>query len=195
MPVTLDRSRGPTGRCRRQTTAQQFPPELAAVPASRGFVRRHVPDPEFRDDAMLLTSELAANAVQHAGTPFAVTVVTGPDILRVEVSDDSCQAPTVLCPPDGAERGRGLQIVRRVAARWGVDIRVSGKAVWFELGSGQSDLDLPRTEDGSRTEDDSQTGDGSRTRDEGVSRTGRAAHGPTGHDQRQRPSSPQPSGS
>lgn len=189
MPVTLDRSRGPTDRCRRQTTAQQFPPELAAVPASRGFVRRHVPDPEFSDDAMLLTSELAANAVEHAGTPFAVTVITGPDILRVEVSDESCQAPTMLCPPDGAERGRGLQIVGRVAARWGVDIKLSGKAVWFELGHGASDLDLHRTRDGSRTEV------GSRTRDEGGSRTSRASHSPNGHDHRRRPPSPQPSGS
>lgn len=175
MPVTLDRSRGPTDRCRRQTAAQQFPPELAAVPASRRFVCRHVPDPEFRDDAMLLTSELAANAVEHAGTPFAVTVVTGPDILRVEVSDESCQAPTMLRPPDGAERGRGLQIVGRVAARWGVDIGVSGKAIWFELRPGQSDLDLHRTDGGSRTES--------------------AAHGPIGHDHRQRPPSPQPTGS
>lgn len=140
MPVTLDRDPGRTGQRRRKAVAQRFPAELAAVPASRRFVRHQVTSSDLCDDAMLLTSELAANAVEHARTPFDVTVVTGQRSLRIEVADDSRRTPTVLSVPADAQRGRGLQIVRQIADRWGVDIRGSGKAVWFELGTDDPDL-------------------------------------------------------
>lgn len=95
--------------------------------------------------AALLVSELASNAVQHAGKgqPDA-TISTAArlcdGILRVDVMDaacDACSMPQIpSMPADVAiqrERGRGLLLVETLARRWGCDRHVSHKSVWFEL--------------------------------------------------------------
>lgn len=85
------------------------------------------------DDAALLVSELATNAVIHAGTPFRVAVRRRDDRLRVEVADGSRAVARRQRFSTTSGTGRGLALVDDVADRWGVDGRDDGKTVWFEL--------------------------------------------------------------
>ncbi|MFI9366087.1 ATP-binding protein [Kitasatospora sp. NPDC053057] len=86
------------------------------------------------DDVQLILSEVLTNAVRHgAGRQVAVSYHLDAARLRVEVRD---QGDAIPCPrsADGeAEDGRGLMIVQGLASRWGVNDRVIGKAVWFEI--------------------------------------------------------------
>ncbi len=102
------------------------------------------------DDAVIVASELAANAIRH-GTPVAMDSV---EETRVELTwcyqpsrlicivTDSSIKPPALAPADlDAESGHGLQIVDALAIAWGwtlLDARE--KAVWAALrlpGSGR----------------------------------------------------------
>ncbi len=112
----------------------RFPALPAGVSDARAFVRRSVGDPRLVDDALLLVSELASNVVQHARTPYEVSVEHTASGVRVAVRD-GCRRParTTRAPVD-APGGRGLRIVASLASRWGVERRrVGGKSVWFEL--------------------------------------------------------------
>lgn len=134
MPVSLQpRPADADGEWR--VASARFPAVPAAVPEARRFVRRHVADPTLLDRALLLVSELATNAVEHAGTAFEVTVVTGRDSVRIEVADGSSRPPAVRYPAVDAERGRGMRIVEGLATQWGVGGRpgADGKVVWCEL--------------------------------------------------------------
>lgn len=134
MTVTSQPRPGDRQGAWRVATAR-FPAVPAAVPQTRRFVHRHVDDPALIERAMLLVSELATNALEHTGSAFEVTVVTGSDRVRVEVIDDSNRPPMVTYRPVEAEHGRGLRIVEGLAEEWGVASRPSGdgKVVWFEL--------------------------------------------------------------
>jgi anti-sigma regulatory factor (Ser/Thr protein kinase) len=114
----------------------------ASVSAARRFVRRLVEDAApvddaLLDDAILVTSEVVANAVLHAGGPIGLEVEVDPGPparVRVAVSDESPVAPTIREYGAGASTGRGLALVARLARRWGVDPNEpTGKVVWAEL--------------------------------------------------------------
>ena len=85
------------------------------------------------DDAVLLTSELVANAVEHAAGMVAVLALVLDESLVVAVRDDCDDLPSPAAPPYYSERGRGLQVVEEVAGDWGVNRQSSGKTVWFRL--------------------------------------------------------------
>jgi anti-sigma regulatory factor (Ser/Thr protein kinase) len=81
---------------------------------------------EFTEDAGVITSELVANAVQHAcedGTRTIGVILThagAPATVTVAVSDSSPQVPVRRETPAGSEQqGRGLQIVEALSAHWG----------------------------------------------------------------------------
>jgi anti-sigma regulatory factor (Ser/Thr protein kinase) len=90
--------------------------------------------PQLTDDAVLLVSELAANAVQHAGAhSFGLRIRRRRGWVRVEVRDPSRALPCLL-PIRGLETsGHGLFLVNAMADRWGVDLLPRGKSTWFEL--------------------------------------------------------------
>lgn len=96
--------------------------------------------PETTDIAVLLVSELLANACLHARAPrdrhIAARCVLGDKGLRVEVSDagDSVLPVPREAGPDD-ESGRGLALVAALASRWGAHPRRYGigKTVWFEF--------------------------------------------------------------
>ncbi|MBQ0986926.1 ATP-binding protein [Streptomyces sp. F63] len=90
----------------------------------------------------LIAAELAANAVRHGRVPgrdFAVRLSRTADVLRIEVSDTRTERPVPTDEPElpspGAESGRGLFLVSRLAVRWAVTPRRDGpgKTVWAEL--------------------------------------------------------------
>ncbi|RZT84971.1 anti-sigma regulatory factor (Ser/Thr protein kinase) [Pseudonocardia sediminis] len=112
------------------------------VPGSCGLVRRDVTaflsemhlDVETVESAVLVANELASNAIEHARTPFRIAVSLLADRLRIEVTDGSREQP-VLRPHDpGAMRGRGLQMVDRLATVWSYEIGPEGKTVVAEMG-------------------------------------------------------------
>jgi anti-sigma regulatory factor (Ser/Thr protein kinase) len=88
------------------------------------------------DDVTLVVSELASNAVIHAGSPFTVSVQSRGSLLRIAVRDT---APALA----GANGNRGLlvrtshglAVVQALATQWGVEGSVdgAGKIVWAEL--------------------------------------------------------------
>jgi serine/threonine-protein kinase RsbW len=119
---------------------QGFPGEAASIGEVRHFVGGLLTGWPCADDARLVASELATNAVQHTasgeGRGFAVVVAIGPDRVRVAVKDAGApQSPIMLA--DAAERtdvnGRGLFIVAALAKEWGVDEAAVGRTVWAEF--------------------------------------------------------------
>ena len=79
----------------------------------------------------LMVSELVTNAVRHATRPVTLSLVRT-SRLRCEVGDDSALLPRRRRAAPDEERGRGLQIVARLADRWGATRLGAGKVVWFE---------------------------------------------------------------
>jgi anti-sigma regulatory factor (Ser/Thr protein kinase) len=94
---------------------------------------------EFTEDAEFITSELVANAVQHAcedgtGTIGVILTHAGtPAAVTVAVSDSSPQVPVRRDTPAGSEQGRGLQIVEALSAHWGWRCGGGGKVVFAVL--------------------------------------------------------------
>jgi anti-sigma regulatory factor (Ser/Thr protein kinase) len=115
-------------------SVRRFPCQPGAVAEARSFVRDALSGQplEVTDAAELLTSELTANCVRHAGTDFELTIEADSKI-RIEVVDSGPGQPKLLSPPHTAATGRGLQIVDKLADEWGITPRNSGKAVWFTL--------------------------------------------------------------
>ena len=99
------------------------------------------------EDAVVIASELATNAIVH-GTPTAARdAANDPERARVELSwwlqasrlicvvtDQAGTPPAVAAQDPEAESGHGLQIVGALAAAWGWTILGTGeKAVWAAL--------------------------------------------------------------
>jgi anti-sigma regulatory factor (Ser/Thr protein kinase) len=113
---------------------------LAAAGAARAVVEDairawHVP--VDTDVAILLASELVANAVTHAtpaaGTFVLLTIACGAAALRVDVHDGSGDLPVLDEVCAEAETGRGLLLVTTLSAEWGFYRTPAGKAVYFTL--------------------------------------------------------------
>ena len=117
----------------------RLPGDPSAVPAARRFAGQaaadYGADPECIDTTKLLVTEVATNAVLHAGSPIRLTVTNDAhDSLRVEVRDDDPTPPPLPEVPDpDATSGRGLWLVSALARRWGVNRNTKGKTVWFEV--------------------------------------------------------------
>ena len=82
---------------------------------------------------LVLTSELATNAVLHARTPFEVSVTVTDEAVLVCVGDGMDGHPRSPVQSEGRENGRGIVLVRALADEWGVQPGdgPGGKAVWF----------------------------------------------------------------
>jgi len=107
-----------------------------------GFLTIHQASPQVIDDALIVLSEMIANAVSHGspdpeGTMEISWAING-DLLELSVMDAGEGAS--LKPIDFDEdslSGRGLSIIRRVADRWWVDLE-QGTRVNAELTMSQS---------------------------------------------------------
>jgi anti-sigma regulatory factor (Ser/Thr protein kinase) len=85
------------------------------------------------DDATVVASELATNAVLHARTDFTVGLTWQGDALRVFVRDESQAMPIRANPTPTTITGRGLLLVDAISRRWGIEVESGGKSVWAEL--------------------------------------------------------------
>ncbi|WP_278235646.1 SpoIIE family protein phosphatase [Isoptericola sp. AK164] len=102
-------------------------------------------DPEHRRTAMLLSSEILTNALEHGAGPIVATVEVDAHRLRVGVRDGCTRAPVLRAPEPQDLSGRGVQFLERLASRWGVEQHLAGdavgrhvaqgagKTVWFEI--------------------------------------------------------------
>jgi two-component sensor histidine kinase len=120
--------------------SQTFAAWAASIPEARRYVSEsldHLPADLCRT-AALLVSELATNAVRHAGgRQFVVEIQSYPDEGRVwiGITDGDAGLPVLRAPAVTDENGRGMQLVSSLADRWGARRRrhTSEKTVWFEL--------------------------------------------------------------
>jgi anti-sigma regulatory factor (Ser/Thr protein kinase) len=111
--------------------------DLTSVREARRFARETMSEwglEGVSDDVQLGVSELVTNAVRHAKTDVAMTLVLdGKVIVEVKDSDPELRHPAVPTKDPLATSGRGLQIVSAVSADWGVRSVPDGKVVWFAL--------------------------------------------------------------
>lgn len=89
---------------------------------------------DVEDDAALVVTELATNAVLHARTTFHVVVALRDDRVRIEVHDLGPGIPSRTRVTAGSATGRGLNLVGAMAMEWGADVAPGRKVVWAELG-------------------------------------------------------------
>ncbi len=122
-----------------QLIKMPFEASTPAIARTRlaGFLTIHQAPSRVIDDALIVLSEMIANAVSH-GSPdpegrMEISWSINGDLLELSVSDAGVGAS--LKPVDFDEdslSGRGLAIIRRVADRWWVDLE-NGTRVNAEL--------------------------------------------------------------
>jgi anti-sigma regulatory factor (Ser/Thr protein kinase) len=115
-----------------------FPGRPDQIACARRFVSRVLAPCPAAPDAVLLTSELATNALQHtatgAGGDFEVIACHGPGRIRVMITDNgSPEAPALAPRTELATSGQGLMLVAALAARWGHHGDQHRRTVWFEI--------------------------------------------------------------
>lgn len=120
-----------------RTVSRSFTATTEAVGLARRFLLAQLPDPACAgtDAVVLMLSELATNAVQHAATEFEVGISLAPETgqVWVGVSDTAPGYPIPQEADADALHGRGLHIVRTLADAWGIEMHkdLPGKTVWF----------------------------------------------------------------
>ncbi|MEU4805632.1 ATP-binding protein [Actinosynnema sp. NPDC023587] len=88
------------------------------------------------EDAVLVVDELVGNARRHGTPPLRCRLSVLPRRFRVEVDDTDQHRPRIRSADDTG--GRGMVLVERLTAEWGVLHRRTHKTVWAEL-----ELDRP----------------------------------------------------
>ena len=87
-----------------------------------------------RDAALLVTSELAANALTHAESAFRLQLSRTSGAVRIDVVDHGAGSPEPQPESMSEEHGRGLLLIDAMATAWGIDdVDGNGKAVWAEI--------------------------------------------------------------
>lgn len=134
--------------------------DLACEPSAVRWARRHADDVltkwglanDVVDDVLLIVSELATNAVRHAGggaAPFDpangqrkvgccdLTILRFPDCLYVSFYDEAHgRQPVLRNGPIDAESGRGIALIHQLSGgQWGCTPSTNkpGKIVWVRL--------------------------------------------------------------
>ncbi len=123
-----------------QTRSDALTGVLMPVPAAVG-VARHFAVDVLRDwdrrdltgDAALVVSELATNAVTHAGSPFRASVHRDGETVRVAVEDVAPTWPERHHALPSDLDGRGIAIVEALAHKTGCSASAEGKVAWAEL--------------------------------------------------------------
>jgi anti-sigma regulatory factor (Ser/Thr protein kinase) len=115
-----------------------LPADATAPGLARAFLRRVTRDWEVSDDvvedAAMVTTELVANAVDHAHSASTLSLRAERGSLCVTVRDALPGPLPRLAPIDPtAPRGRGLQMVDALSTAWGVSLHADGKSIWAVL--------------------------------------------------------------
>ena len=119
-------------------TVLELPKALTSAALARRFVTETLSTwglSQVTDVALVVASELAANAVTHADSAFRIQLsVTTSQTLRIDVVDFGRGTPEPQPPSITEEHGRGLHLIDALTAAWGIDDAPErGKVVWAEL--------------------------------------------------------------
>jgi anti-sigma regulatory factor (Ser/Thr protein kinase) len=104
------------------------------------------------EDTVLVVSELVSNSIRHAqplpSGDICVRWSLDPEHVHVEIVDGGGETrPQAGAVTSSAMGGRGLDIVRSIASRWGVDEGDSTVTVWADLPrTGPAEGSAPRAE-------------------------------------------------
>ncbi|WP_432025165.1 ATP-binding protein [Streptomyces sp. 1222.5] len=90
-------------------------------------------DEETADAIRLVASELITNAVVHGAGPITVTLSNRPGRLVIDILDGDPSVPRTGCAQADDENGRGLELVRLLAAHCAWEPAGPGKRVWAEM--------------------------------------------------------------
>lgn len=111
-----------------------LPGEAVSVLRARRFVSVHLVEHRLfymLEDVRLVASELAANAVRHAHTPFTVILEHSDQSVLLTVQDGSLVPPVQVDADPMDTGGRGVWIVDLLSQDWGVTEGPGhGKSVW-----------------------------------------------------------------
>src|SRR5574340_311585 len=128
------RVRAPLPRWRRV-----FPGRDDQVREVRRWLTALLPGAPERDDVVVVAVELVTNAIRHTasgrdGLVMVEVTWCGP-VLRIAVADDGAPRGPRLAADSGglAECGRGLHLVRALAASTGVCGDLRGRLVWADI--------------------------------------------------------------
>ena len=116
-----------------------FPGRDDQVREVRRWLARLLPGAPERDDVVVVAVELVTNAIRHTasgrGGLVMVEVTWCGPVLRVAVADDGAAGgPRLAAGQAGlAEGGRGLHLVRALAASTGVCGDDRGRLVWADI--------------------------------------------------------------
>jgi anti-sigma regulatory factor (Ser/Thr protein kinase) len=91
---------------------------------------------EYAEDGVTIASELVTNAIQHSGAMqvgLEVCHLPDSDAVAVIVADTSLSPPVRRDLSEGAEHGRGLNIVDALSVSWGWQLQAHGKTVYAIL--------------------------------------------------------------
>jgi anti-sigma regulatory factor (Ser/Thr protein kinase) len=123
--------------------ALRLPAEDVSVPRARHAMDRWLRErgvcPDLREQAALVISELATNAVKHTDSSWIVCAATSSPYggVQLEVHDDDSgsRAPCRRTPTAEKEGGRGLHIVEALSESWGATASpvTRGNVVWARL--------------------------------------------------------------
>lgn len=117
-------------------SSQAYPSHPSSVPTARAAVRNWMAETPRIDDAEMIVSELATNALRHGPVGgMTVTVSIEPGWARIAVMDGGVGEwhPEPSTPADDSETGRGLGIVHELASKLGQDVHPGGQTIWAEL--------------------------------------------------------------
>ena len=120
-----------------------FPGRADQIARAREFTTRVLRPCPVTDEAALLVSELATNALEHTSTgdggQFQVTICRDATSVLIGVRDNGSAKTPEPGPLDPeSETGRGLGLVELIADSWGYCGGQHGRTVWFELQAGSS---------------------------------------------------------
>jgi len=96
----------------------------------------HGCDRDGLDRAALITTELAANVLDHTTSDRVGVIVTYANgTARIEVvhCDPSAQDPNPRDLVPESDRGRGLLLVEAMSSAWGTSASADGRTVWAEV--------------------------------------------------------------
>jgi len=112
-----------------------IPYRIEAVAAARRAVRKTLADwgcGHAADDVTLLVSELVTNAIVHGAPDVRLILCVSGGMLFGEVIDHGPDLPRIVIADEGAEHGRGLALVTKLAQSVGWSRTADGgKSVWF----------------------------------------------------------------
>ncbi|MFC9114876.1 MULTISPECIES: SpoIIE family protein phosphatase [Streptomyces] len=122
-----------------------LPADASVVGTARRLVGQQLTAWDLADRAFtteLIISELVTNAILYGEGPVRLRLIHDQERLLAEVTDANSASPHLRHARAGDEGGRGLYIVMRLSAHWGVRHGRRDKTIWSEQRLGEEPADL-----------------------------------------------------